>query len=88
MGDHLSSLSHGPPPAPPGSGTIGPGLAAAPAGAALSGHKVVGYEITMVKDATASYSDQDMHAALAINIPNCASSIVSMEEIVASISAL
>ena len=42
----------------------------------------------MVKDATADYSDEEMHAALDINIPNYASAIVSTEEIVTSISAL
>jgi ureidoacrylate peracid hydrolase len=31
-----------------------------------------GYEVTVVKDATASYSDREMHAALEVNIPNYA----------------
>ena len=48
----------------------------------------LGYEVTMVKDATASYSDEEMHAALDVNIPNYASVMVTTEEIVASISAL
>ena len=48
----------------------------------------LGYEVTVVKDATASYSDREMHAALDVNIPNYASAIVSTEEIVASILAL
>src|SRR5262249_32920332 len=48
----------------------------------------LGYEVTMVKDATADYSDKEMHAALHVNIPNYASAIVNTEEIVASISAL
>jgi len=48
----------------------------------------LGYEVTVVKDATASYSDKEMHAALDVNIPNYASAIVSTQEIVASISAL
>jgi ureidoacrylate peracid hydrolase len=48
----------------------------------------LGYQVTMVKDATASYSDREMHAALEVNIPNYASAIVSTEEIVATISAL
>ena len=48
----------------------------------------LGYEVTVVKDATADYSDEMMHAALDINLPNYASAIVSTEEIVASISAL
>ena len=48
----------------------------------------LGYEVTVVKDATADYSDNEMHAALDINIPNYASAIVGTEEIVALISAL
>ena len=48
----------------------------------------LGYEVTMVKDATASYSDEQMHAALEINIPNYASVIVSTEEMVRSLSSL
>jgi nicotinamidase-related amidase len=30
----------------------------------------LGYEVTMVKDATADYSDDEMPAALDVNIPN------------------
>ena len=37
----------------------------------------LGYEVTLVKDATADYSDEAMHAALDINIPNYASAIVT-----------
>jgi ureidoacrylate peracid hydrolase len=48
----------------------------------------LGYEVTMVKDATADYSDKEMHAALDINIPNYASAIVTTNEIVESISSL
>ena len=48
----------------------------------------LGYDVTVVKDATADYSDKEMHAALDINIPNYASAIISTEEIVASISVL
>ena len=48
----------------------------------------LGYEITMVKDATASYSDKEMHAALDVNILNYASAIVTTNEIVDSISSL
>jgi ureidoacrylate peracid hydrolase len=48
----------------------------------------LGYEVTVVKDATADYSSEQMHAALEINIPNYASAVVSAEEIVASISTL
>src|SRR4030095_1236426 len=43
------------------------------------------YEVTMVKDATTSYSDEHMHAALAINIPNYASAIVTASEVVEAI---
>jgi ureidoacrylate peracid hydrolase len=46
----------------------------------------LGYEVTVVKDATASYSDEEMHAALEVNIPNYASAIVTTVEIVDSIS--
>lgn len=48
----------------------------------------LGYEVTMVRDATADYSDEEMHAALDINIPNYASAIVSTNEVVDSISSL
>jgi len=48
----------------------------------------LGYEVTMVKDATASYSDEEMHAALDINIPNYASAILTTNEVVDSISSL
>ena len=47
-----------------------------------------GYEVTMVKDATADYSDKEMQAALDVNIPNYASAIVTTDEIVQSISSL
>jgi hypothetical protein len=40
----------------------------------------LGYEVTVVKDATADYSDQHMHAALDINLPNYASAIVTTDE--------
>ena len=42
----------------------------------------LGYEVTVVKDATASYSDNEMHAALDVNIPNYASAVVATKEIV------
>lgn len=48
----------------------------------------LGYEVTMVKDATADYSDEYMHAALDVNIPSYASSIVTTNDIVAAIDAL
>ena len=47
-----------------------------------------GYEVTMVKDATADYSDVNMHAALDVDIPNYASAIVTTKEVVDSISSL
>jgi len=47
----------------------------------------LGYDVTVVKDATADYSDEMMHAALDINMPNYAGAIVSTEEIVATIAA-
>ena len=42
----------------------------------------LGYEVTVVKDATADYSDNEMQAALDINLPNDASAIVTTNEIV------
>jgi nicotinamidase-related amidase len=48
----------------------------------------LGYEVTMVKDATASYSDEEMHAALDINIPNYASDIVTTDQVVDWIASL
>ena len=45
----------------------------------------LGYQVTVVKDATASYSDEHMHAALGINLPNYASAIVSANEVIESI---
>jgi ureidoacrylate peracid hydrolase len=40
----------------------------------------LGYEVTLVKDATASFSDEAMHATLDINIPNYAGAIVTFWE--------
>jgi ureidoacrylate peracid hydrolase len=48
----------------------------------------LGYEVTMVKDATADYTEEAMRAALVVNIPNYASAIVTTEEIVESIVSL
>jgi ureidoacrylate peracid hydrolase len=42
----------------------------------------------LVKDATADYSDEEMHAALDINIPNYASAIVTTNDIVDLISSV
>ena len=48
----------------------------------------LGYEVTMVKDATEDYSDEEMHAALDVNIPNYARAVVTTNEVVATISSL
>jgi ureidoacrylate peracid hydrolase len=48
----------------------------------------LGYQVTMVKDATADYSETEMHAALEINIPNYATAVVTAEEVIAAISSL
>lgn len=46
----------------------------------------LGYETTVVKDATASYSDEHMHASLEVNLPNYANAMVTTDEIVETIS--
>lgn len=48
----------------------------------------LGYQVTMVKDATADYSETEMHTALEINIPNYATAVVTAEEVIAAISSL
>ena len=48
----------------------------------------LGYEVTMVQDATASYSEAEMHAALAINIPNYARAMVTTNAVVDAIAAV
>lgn len=48
----------------------------------------LGYDVTMVRDATADYSDDAMHAALDVNIPNYASAVVTTREVVDSMSPL
>ena len=48
----------------------------------------LGYDVTMVRDATTDYSDVEMHAALDVNIPNYASAIVTTNEVVNLISSL
>lgn len=45
----------------------------------------LGYDVTMVKDATTSYSNEHMHAALDINIPNYASAVVTTDEVLGAI---
>jgi len=47
----------------------------------------LGYQVTVVKDATASYSEEHMRAALDINLPNYATAILSTEELVGAIAA-
>ena len=42
----------------------------------------------MVRDATADYGNEEMHAALDINIPSYASAIVTTSEIVESLSSI
>jgi nicotinamidase-related amidase len=44
----------------------------------------LGYEVTMVKDATADYTDEMMHAALEINIPNYATAVLTTKALLAS----
>ena len=46
----------------------------------------LGYEATVVKDATADYSDEHMHAALDVNLPSYANAIVTTKEVLDSIS--
>jgi ureidoacrylate peracid hydrolase len=48
----------------------------------------VGLRHSFVRDATADYSDIEMHAALDVNIPNYASAIVTTDQIVDSIASL
>ena len=45
----------------------------------------LGYDVTVVKDATADYSDEHMRAALDINLPSYASAIVTTAEVVDSL---
>jgi len=47
-----------------------------------------GYDVTMVKDATASFTEEQMQAALRINLPNYANAMVTTEQIVGSIAFL
>jgi ureidoacrylate peracid hydrolase len=46
----------------------------------------LGYDSTVVKDATADYSDEHMHAALDLNLPSYASAIVATDEVVEALS--
>lgn len=42
----------------------------------------LGYDVTLVRDATADYSDREMDAAIRVNIPNYASAIVGTVELI------
>jgi nicotinamidase-related amidase len=42
----------------------------------------LGYEVTLVKDATADYGEEFMHAALVTNLPNYASAILTAKDAV------
>src|SRR5262249_7928204 len=48
----------------------------------------LGYQTTVVKDATAVYSDEMMNAAIDINLPNYASAFVTTKEVTACIASL
>ena len=48
----------------------------------------LGYDVTVIRDATADYSDVEMHAALDVNLPSYASAIVTTNEVVDAISSL
>ena len=48
----------------------------------------LGYDVTVVRDAIADYSDEHMNAAIGVNMPNYASAIVTANEIVDAISVL
>jgi len=48
----------------------------------------LGYDVTLVQDATADYSDEFMQAKLVSNLPNYASAIVATEELVESLSSI
>jgi ureidoacrylate peracid hydrolase len=42
----------------------------------------LGYDVTVVRDATADYSDEMMRAALDINIPNYASAVLTTNDVI------
>src|SRR5262245_47362036 len=46
----------------------------------------LGYDVTVVSDATADYSAAEMHAALEINIPNYAGAVVTTDRVVEALS--
>ena len=46
----------------------------------------LGYQVTVVRDATSTYSDDHMHAAMEVNLPNYAA-VVTTDEVIGAISA-
>jgi len=48
----------------------------------------LGYDVTVVRDATAAFSQEEMHAALDINLPNYVNAIVTTSEVVDSLASL
>jgi len=48
----------------------------------------LGYDVTVVRDATADYSNRHMEAALDVNMPSYASAIVTASEVVQSLSSV
>ncbi|OWV98911.1 isochorismatase [Rhizobium sp. R72] len=46
----------------------------------------LGYDVTVVSDAVADYSDEMMRAALEINMPNYANAIINTDEVLSAIS--
>jgi len=48
----------------------------------------LGYDVTVVRDAIASFSDEEMHVALDVNLPNYATAIVATSEVLDAISAV
>jgi ureidoacrylate peracid hydrolase len=48
----------------------------------------LGYQVTVVKDATASFTEEQLHAALAVALPNYASALVTTDQILDSFSSL
>jgi nicotinamidase-related amidase len=48
----------------------------------------LGYDVTVVRDAVASTSDDEMHSALEVNIPHYANAVVTTAEIVEAMSSL
>lgn len=48
----------------------------------------LGYDVTLVRDATAAYTDEMMHAALDINLPNYANAIITTTEVVEALATI